>query len=251
MNKQKKLMLEMSIFYLLIFVAFGTIVIQEKAGDILIPRVQKKMDQYLSDNYQNILNDIKKNNIEYKDSTFTMKISSKINNNYSFNIYYKKNNLSDSYQQDFVEGKTLLENIQTKLEKQIIEKTNLKVKVNIPNKLNEFTTQVQEQIIKEDNLKNLKIYNIEMEIPISTWNKDEITKEITSKIESLNNQSITPKSYTITITNSNNIIESIQISNLTESFLTNPNQKEIIQDILQDNNSNLLKENKITYQYLN
>ena len=57
---------------------------------------------------------------------------------------------------------------------------------------------------------------------------------------------MTPKSYTITITNKNDITESIEIKNITKEV-----SKEIINDIINDEKSDLLKENKITYKYLN
>ena len=41
------------------------------------------------------------------------------------------------------------------------------------------------------------------------------------------------------------------MNNLTTDFINNPSKIEIINDILNDNNSILLKTNKITYVYKN
>ena len=62
---------------------------------------------------------------------------------------------------------------------------------------------------------------------------------------------ITPKNYTLTITNQKEITNSIEIANITTEFINNPHKEEIIRDIINDKKSLLLKESKITYKYKN
>ena len=79
---------------------------------------------------------------------------------------------------------------------------------------------------------------------IDKWDKETITNKINNFLDNFTN--ITPKSYTITITNKNDITESIEIKNITKKV-----NKDIISDIINDEKSDLLKDNKITYKYLN
>ena len=60
-----------------------------------------------------------------------------------------------------------------------------------------------------------------------------------------------PKSYTFTITDKNEITQSVEISNVTNEWLNNSEKEQIKSDIIKKKESKLLKENKISYQYLN
>ena len=76
---------------------------------------------------------------------------------------------------------------------------------------------------------------------------DEITKNININTE----KNITPKYYKIIIINKDDTTNVIEISNITENFLTNNNKEQIITDIINKNNSQLIKDSKIKYKYLN
>ena len=180
-----------------------------------------------------------------------MKVSSKDNNNRFFYIYYTKAGITDSYQEDYLEGKSFLSNLKKDLEKSIKSIVNTKVTVEIPTTLDQYTDAVRERILNEDNLLELKFYIIKEELFIKEWDPTEIEKQIELCINKYNNSNITPKSFTIIINNDNEITESIEINNLTTDFINNPSKIEIINDILNDNNSILLKTNKITYVYKN
>ena len=71
------------------------------------------------------------------------------------------------------------------------------------------------------------------------------------KFREISSHNITPKYYKFIITNKNDITESFEISNITKDFLSNPYNNHIINDILNNNNSNIIKENNIKYKYLN
>ena len=64
----------------------------------------------------------------------------------------------------------------------------------------------------------------------------------------LEKNNFTPKNYTITITNINDITNSIKIYNLKSSLLENNKLHIIINDIINNNQSSIIKENKITYE---
>lgn len=242
MNKQKKLSLERGIFVFIVFVLLGVIVVTEKFGSIMIPKVTKKINTYIENNYKDL--NLKTNEITYKNTTYTMKVESKENKNHYFYINYYNRKITDTYKKDYIEGKNLLKHIKKVLKKEINTKTNTNCDIEITSTLDKYTDIVKEKIIKEDNLLELKFYIIKKELVIDKWDEETITNKINNFLDNFNN--ITPKSYTITITNKNDITESIEIKNIKEKI-----SKEIINDIINDEKSDLLKENKITYKYLN
>lgn len=242
MNKQKKLLLERSIFILVVFVCLGIIVITEKFGNIMIPKATKKINTYIEDKYKDL--NLKTNKVEFKNTTYTMKVESKENKNHYFYINYYNRKLTDTYKKDYVEGKNLLTYIKKKLKKEINNKTNTNCDIEITSTLDKYTDIVKERIIKEDNLLELKFFIIKKELIIDKWDEGTISNRINRFLEKFEN--INPKSYTITITNKEDITESIEIKNITNKI-----NKEIISDIINNKKSDLLKENKITYKYLN
>lgn len=249
MKKQKKLLFARNIFFFFIIMIFTIIIMSEKKDTILIPKATKKIASYIEDKYNK--DDFKLGDVSYKNNKYTMKVSSKDNNNRFFYIYYTKAGITDSYQEDYIEGKSFLFILKKDLEKSIKSIVNTKVTVEIPTTLDQYTDAVRERILNEDNLLELKFYIIKEELFLKEWNPTEIEKQIELCINKYNNSNITPKSFTIIINNDNEITESIEINNLTTDFINNPSKIEIINDILNDNNSILLKTYKITYVYKN
>lgn len=242
MNKQKKLLLERGIFILIVFVLLGVIVITEKFGSIMIPQATKKIETYIENKYKEL--NLKENKVIFKNTTYTMKVESKENKNHYFYINYYNRKITDTYKKDYLEGKNLLTHIKKKLKKEINNKTNTNCDIEITSTLDKYTDLVKEKIIKEDNLLELKFFIIKKELIIDKWDEEIITNKINNFLDKFTG--ITPKSYTITITNKEDITESIEIKNI-----TNKVSKEIISDIINNKKSDLLKENKITYKYLN
>ena len=222
----------------------------EKGKDLFLPKIESKMKEYIENNYENIESSIINHKITYtNDNHFKMKISSQKNENHFFYIKYYRGNITDTYEKDYLEGENLLAYIENKLEEEIKEETNLECKVHSINKLNEYSEKVQNQIIEEKNLKNLKFYYIEKEITYEE--KEEITSKIVDFIKTIEDHNITPKYYNVTITSKKDITNSIEITHLTDFFITNDRNEEIIYDIMEHKDSELIKENKITVNYLN
>ena len=242
MNKQKKLSFERGIFVFIVFVLLGVIVITEKFGSIMIPKITKKMNNYIEENYKDL--NLNTNDVTFKNTTYTMKLESKENKHHYFYINYYNRKITDTYKKDYVEGKNLLNHIKKKLKKEINNKTNTTCDIEITSTLDKYTESVQERIIREDNLLELKFFIVKKELVIKEWNEENITTKINTFINKFDG--ITPKSYKIIITNKDDITESIEIQNITKEI-----SKEIIHDIIKDEKSDLLKENKITYKNLN
>ena len=251
MKKQKKLLFARSIFILIIIILFGIIIITEKAGGILIPKAENKFNDYIEKNYKEEKNNFILGKVTYKNTTYKMKVMDKLNKNHYFYIKYYHKKITDTYKEDYIKGKTILSYTKNKLKKEIEEKTTTSCEIEITNSLDKYTTTVQKKIITNDNLLELKFYTIKKEVLINEWNNKEITNKIIKTINTYKENNITPKNYSITITNKEDITESIEINNITEDFINNTNKEKIISDIINDKNSKILKENKITYKYLN
>lgn len=251
MDKYKRLNIARGIFTFIIFVIFGIIICTEKGGDFLIPKVNEKLNNYLTTNYKNIINDTIQEETTYKDRKFTMKITDKINKNHYFYITYDNGKITDTYKEDYIQGKTLLKEIKKELEKEIYEKTKINANVNILSSLDEYTTKVQDIILKEKNLLNLKIYSVDINIDLNTWNATNATTTITDTLNKFIEKKINPKSYTITINNLNDITETIEIYNITNDFVNNSNKEKILNDIIKNKKSDLLDEYNINFKHLN
>ena len=75
MNKQKRLTIGMGIFTFIIVVAFGSIILTEKAAVLMIPRIDKRISNYLDKNYKDILNKVTLEDTVYKNTIFEKKIN--------------------------------------------------------------------------------------------------------------------------------------------------------------------------------
>ena len=249
MKKEKQLAFARGIFAFIVFVILGVIVVTEKFGNLKIPKIEKEIENYRKEN--NLIDeDLQEEEIIFKNATYSMKITSKQNKNLYFYITYSNHKIKDTYKKDYLEGKTLLTKIQKDMEKEINQKTNTTCKVHIISTLNNYTTKVQEQIIKEEKLIELNFYTLEKEVLVNEWKKEDITKKIIETINKYETKKINPKNYTLIITNKNKASESIKIMNLTTEFQNNDAKEEIISDIINDENTKLLKQNKITYEIL-
>lgn len=250
MNEQKKLTYQMAILFLIIFVFFGVIIFKEKASFLYTPKIQEKFDKYIDENYMDIKNSIKLNKINYKNNIFKLKLTSKQNKNLFFYLTYTNKKITSTYKEDFLEGKEFLKHISNSITKEIKSKTNEKVTIIINKKLNDFSTSTQEKILKEKDLSSLKIYTLKKEIVIDNFSLttiDSSLKEFTSILESNN---INPKSFIITITNKEDLSR-IEISNLQTTIIKDQAFKTIIDDILNNRNSELLNNYNIKYKNYN
>lgn len=248
MKQQQKLTISMAIFFLITFVLFGTIVLNEKKETLFMPKIEEKLEIYLKENYKNF--NYSKTNIEYKNNEYVMKVTSSEDENLYFNIKYKDKNITDTYKEDYIKGKSYISYIEKELEKEIEKITKKDYKVNILTTLDSMTSKMKEKVLSKNNIISLKIYNLETEIPITVWNEEYISNEIINLIKNNKENNINAKNYTITITNINNYTQSIKITNINDELKYN-DLTIIINDIINNKESSILKNNNITYEYLN
>ena len=247
MNSKNSLLIGRGIFTIILIVAFGLVIMNEKKGDLLKTKVSSKLNSYIETNY-NDFNSFVKEEITYQNDIFTQKIISKKNKKLYFLIKYKNKEITDTYKKDYEEGNTLLTTLNNELSKEVQKQTKEECQVKNITTLDKYSEKIQERIIKEEELLSLKYYYISKELEITNWNAQEITKQIERFMNTIKEKEITPKYYEITITNKEDITTSIVISNITEEFLTSNNKEQIIKDILDNKNTNLVKESKITFQ---
>ena len=251
MRQDKKLSIGMSLLFLLVFITFGTIVVNDKMSSYLIPRIDKKLNNYLKEKYPNIIDDVKTNKTTYKNMTYTLKVISKENNNLYFNINYQNKKITDTYKNDYVKGHTLLNKISKDIEKDINKNIKNKITVKINKNLDDFSTLVKERIIKEEDLINLSIYDIYTDLETEQLTNTNIYNEIILLHKSLNSKNITPRTYNITITSTEDITKSIEINGITSELIENNDLNLVINDIINKKESDILNKYNITYKYLN
>ena len=249
--KMKKLKIQYTIFVMFICIAFGSIILTEKLRPIRNGDIDKKLQVYIEEKYKDLKEEIKTEDTYYANLKYNKKVINKNNNNYYFMIYYENKKITDTYKKDYVEGKTFLKHIEKEIKKQINEKVKGNYEVTINTKLNKFNDEIKEKIIKEDNLKSLKIYNLEIKFktPLEEQN---VTNQIIAKMEKKKKNGIYPKTYSIIITDKEDNTKSVKISGLTNEIIKSENFINIISDIINNNiDSELIKENNIQYEYLN
>ena len=54
MKQQQKLTISMAIFFLIVIVSFGTIVLNEKKGELFLPKIENKLETYFLNNYKDL-----------------------------------------------------------------------------------------------------------------------------------------------------------------------------------------------------
>ena len=67
----------------------------------------------------------------------------------------KNGNIKDTYKEDYLQGKSLINHLQNNLNKQIKEQTNEEYTVKIDKNLDDFNSKLKEIIINEDDLLNI------------------------------------------------------------------------------------------------
>lgn len=248
MKEQHKLTMQMALFFLIIFVVFGTIVVKEKQNILFLPKIENSMKEYLSANYASL--NLKTTDVKIKNNKFTMKVMDEVNNNLYFYVTYQNKEITDTYEEDYEKGKTYLTYLNKKIENNIKNKTNQTYKVTINNTYDNFSTKVKDTLKKEENIESLRIYTLEKDLT-TTWEPQTITNELTIIITTLEQENITPKNYTFIITSKDDITKSVKINNITIKNIENNNLSIIINDIINNNKTSILSENNITYEYLN
>lgn len=246
MRQDKKLMLGMTILFLITFIFFGTLVTTEKLAPYYTDKIKERFENYIKENYKEENNNLKIGKISYKNQQYKAKVSNKNNKDLYFTITYQNKEITDTYKKDYLEGKTLLNELEKNLEEKIKENTDQSVTISIPLSLDKYTNKIQKNLIN-NNLENTKIYDIEFTIN-SNIEITSIVNKIEEIIAELSSMNIYPNHYNITI---NNKKSKLTINNLTNNTIEKTTLTKIISDIITNNESDIIKTNNISYQYTN
>lgn len=247
MRQDKKLMLGMTILFLITFVIFGTIVTTEKLAPFFTDRIKTKFETYLKENYKTETKNLKIGKITYKNQVYEAKVTNKENKNLYFSIYYQNKKITDTYKKDYIKGTTLLNSLENNIEKEIEKQINKKVTITFPLTLNKYSNTIKQKLIKEENIISSKLYNISFEIT-SSIDPVEIANKVLETTQKLQEQNIVPNEYSITINNKKENTK-LKVNNLTQTTLEFNSLTQIINDIINNNESDMIKTNNITYQY--
>lgn len=246
MNYKNKLVLEMGIFFIIVFGIFTYIVLNEKKHVILLPKVEEKLNKYIDNNYskEKINLDIGKAKYDINNETYKIKLTNSKNKNLYFYVSYKNKKITSTYKKDYKEGKTLYENFNNTYQRQIKYKNS---KIVFPKKLDSYPSTVYEKIINNE-LKSLPVYNINTELSLNNHKEDTIIKSINKFYLKVKKLGYNPKEYNFTIVDKNDITFSVKVSNLDNNLIEN-NLNEIIRAII-GNDKNIMKKYSIKYEYL-
>lgn len=246
MNYKNKLVLEMGIFFIIVFGLFTYIVLNEKKHVILLPKVEEKLNKYIDNNYskEKINLNISKAKYDISDETYKIKLTNSKNKNLYFYVSYKNKKITSTYEKDYKEGKTLYKNFNNTYQKQVKYKNS---KIIFPKKLDSYPSTVYEKIIN-NKIKTLPIYNTTTELTVKSHNEETLVKSINKFYLKIKKLGYNPKEYNFTIVDQNDLTFIVKVSNLDNNLIEN-NLNEIIRAII-GNDKNIMKKYSIKYEYL-
>lgn len=250
MKQEKKLIIGMALLFLLVFVTFGSIIANEKLAPFYTEKIEEKFKNYIKENYPDIEKDIILDKVTYKRTKYQSKVHSKKNKHLYFFLYYQDKKITDDYIEQYVKGTSLLKKLEQDIQKEINKKTDVIATVTMNKTLNNYTKAIQEKLIEEKSISNLKVYTISLKLNCKEITTEAITEKIFTLNDKLNKNSITPSHYNITITIEKDEEQIIKINDLPTTIIESPTLSLIINDIINKKESTIIKENKITYSYL-
>lgn len=246
---KNRLMLEMSIFAVLLFTACALLVIHEKKNEYLIPKIDQKLKEYVKEKYPNLMKEVNIHKTVYhkKKASYLMRIENKKNKGLYFIVRYKNKKITSSYKIDYLEGKTLLSKLENELEAQLRKKVTNKITLHFTQKLNEYNSSIYDRIISNDHIPELSIYNINAELESNDFQINSLVTSISNFYHFIHHEGYHPNYYQLRIIHSKNITKEIKLKFLSEKLITQ-NLEEIIEGIIQKNPT-ISSKFSIKYEY--
>lgn len=231
---KNRLMLEMSIFAVLLFTACVFLVIHEKKNEYLIPKIDQRLKEYVKEQYPNLTKDITIHKTVYhkKKATFFMRVEHKKNKNLYFIVSYKDKKITSSYQTDYLEGKTLLSSLKKELEDQLNQKIDHNITIQFTQSLDEYNSSIYDRLISNDHIQELNIYNIRTELESDDFKENSLVSVIRNFYQDINHEDYHPNYYHFKIIHSKNITKEMKLEFLNKKLITQ-NLEEIIGGIIQ------------------
>lgn len=211
MQKKEHLIFGQAILMLIIIIVFGSIITLEKGNIFLRKQIQKKIENYYKQHYQN--KELESSDLIYdkKEHIYYITYTNKTNKDHDFKIIYDKNKISSTYDNDYLKGKQLLKTKSKEIKKewdQIFKDTIYQSCNIIFYHLDNYQEKQKQKIIKDNNLKESGLYQINC--LIDTY--DHSDKNVNELFKTLDMMATTnkflPKNYTLTLRD-NGIIKEI------------------------------------------
>lgn len=235
-----KLRIQMFSLYIIVIFLIISILLLEYSNPLTIKRIDNRLTDFYNRHYN--LKDTKLNETIYiknkrllKKGTYIKRITNIYNKDLYFEIKYKKHYITSNYNYSYKKGKIFLSNYLDKISK------TTKNKLTLSKTLDELT-RYRTDLLKGNNIKSIPFYNMELLIKDVDYNPISIKKEIIKKIDT----SYNPNKYIIKIKKAS---IDLTIYNISYDIIKNDNFINILYDIMEKKESNLLKENNITYKY--
>ena len=248
MNERKKLILEMGIFYLIVLLIFGYIIINDKSKNYLMPKIEKKMIAYIDEKYGKTNFEIQKITYNKRKNIYQIRVNNSKNKNLYYLVKYKNKKISDTYKTDYEEGKTLFDHFSKELTNHInnIKSPKLfKYEFIYNTKLNKCSDEVKKDLL--NNKFSISIYTVKTEFE-TKFNIEDIKDRLLSLSNNVRELRLKPKDYQIKITNFNDKTQSFIIKNVTDQVINSNELEDIIKKVL---NKEKIEKYGIEYEYLN
>lgn len=243
-----KLYFEMTIFFFIVILCFGLLIIKEKSASFKLNSAKEKITEYINNNYKDIKNELKKGKIKKNNKSYYMKIYNKKNKDLNFTINYKSKNITSTYKKDYLEGNSLFSILEKNMNNKLSEINNNKeyknIKIKYDLKLNNCSDNIKEKLINKDY--DLSLYTIVDKKSINLT-KENLQTEIIKIHNYIISLGLSPKDYNLTYTDLNNETKSINVI-INEEILKN--NIDIGKIIIENDEKNLNLYN-IKVKYLN
>ena len=243
MKKLYKLTKQMYVFYIIILILLFIVIISNKKL-IISSKIEEKINTYINKNYKDLKKELKISKLKINNKTYYKQLSNKSNKNLFFIVKYKNKKITSTYNNNYIKGNNFIKIIEKNIKKDIFNLTKEEFNIKLTNTLDNYPKTIKDKIIKNNKLYKLKIYNINHNLYISNWTKEELIKKIKDLNKILKDNKINYANLNLKIKNTNKSYI-INVSNITSKIIENNNFSIIINDIMNLNNSKIIKENNI------
>ena len=163
MKQAHKLMIGQAIFTFIIILLFGFIIIHEQGNIFLRGNIKKQIEDYAQENFAN--HDLQASDLAYHfdNNSYSITYTDQTYPELSFQVSYKKKKIIDTYQQDYIEGKSVLEKRQKQLQEEwdkVFASTIYQVCTLSFAPLNQYSEDQQILLLTNHNLKDSHLYTV-------------------------------------------------------------------------------------------
>lgn len=119
-RKMNKLMIGQALLFGLIIIFFGLIIVREKVPSLKSKTVEEDINLYYEKNYSDL--DVSSGDLEYNedDNSYSITYYDKEYHELNFTITSLNNKITDNYEENYIKGKSVIENC----EKLVLDKYN-------------------------------------------------------------------------------------------------------------------------------